>query len=255
MKKLPVGISDFKELREENKYFVDKSIFIKEIIEDEAKVILLPRPRRFGKTLNLTMLLWFFEVSENKEKIKKLFSGLDIEKECVFDEHFAKYPVIFLTFKDINETSFKEAFLSVKDLISEEFERHAYLLDSNALTDIKKREFESVIKREAADFVYRKSLKALSGYLHTHYRKKPVILIDEYDTPIHSAFFHGYYDEFISFFKGFLGGGLKDNPDMFKGIITGILRIAKESIFSGLNNLGVYTLLSDKLASFIFPPK
>jgi hypothetical protein len=248
MKKLPVGISDFKELRDENKYFVDKSIFIKEIIEDEAKVILLPRPRRFGKTLNLTMLRCFFEIAENKEKIKKLFSGLDIEKEDVFDEHLAQYPVIFLTFKDINETSFKEAFLSVKDLISEEFERHAYLLDSNALTDTKKREFESVIKREAADFVYRKSLKSLSGYLHTHHRKKPVILIDEYDTPIHSAFFHGYYDECISFFKGFLGGGLKDNPDMFKGIITGILRIAKESIFSGLNNLGVYTLLSDKFS-------
>ena len=249
MKKLPIGTSDFKELREYDKYFVDKSMLIKEVIDDEAKIVLLPRPRRFGKTLNLTMLRWFFELTEDKEKRKKLFSRLFIEKETVFEKHLANYPVIFLTFKDIKENSFDEAFLSIKDLISEEFTRHAYLRDSEFLNDFQKNEFELIMKRQADNFVYRRALKTLSGYLYKYHNKKVVVLIDEYDTPIHASFYYGYYDDCISFFRAFLGAGLKDNPDIFKGVITGILRVAKESIFSGLNNLGVYTLLNNKFAN------
>ena len=178
MKKLPVGTSDFKELREDDKYFIDKSMLIKEVIDDEAKVVLLPRPRRFGKTLNLTMLRWFFELGENKEKRKKLFSELLIEKETMFEKHLANYPVIFLTFKDIKDNSFDEAFLSIKDLISEEFTRHAYLRNSELLNDFQENEFELIMKREADSFVYRRALKTLSEYLYKYHNKKVVVLIE-----------------------------------------------------------------------------
>jgi hypothetical protein len=248
MKKLPIGTSDFKELREYDKYFLDKSMLIKEVIEDEAKVILFPRPRRFGKTLNLTMQNYFFELTEDKEERKNLFSGLNIEKEDVFKEHFAKYPVIYLTFKDIRSMNFKDFSSKIKLLISRECRRHSYLAESQVLDDFDKRFFNSIAFMESELSFYEDTLIELSKYLHKYYKQKVVILIDEYDTPIHSAFHYGYYDECINFFKGFLGAGLKDNPDIFKGVITGILRIAKESIFSGLNNLGVYTLLSDKFS-------
>jgi hypothetical protein len=145
MKKLPIGTSDFKSLREDDKYFVDNSMFIKEIIDEEAEVVLLPRPRRFGRTLNLSMLRWFFEVSENKEKRKKLFSGLNIENEAVFEEHFVKYPVIYLTFKDIKSMDFKAASEKIKALISKEFRRHSYLLESHILDDFEKRFFNNII--------------------------------------------------------------------------------------------------------------
>jgi hypothetical protein len=248
MKKLPVGTSDFKKLIEYDKYFVDKSLLIKEIIEDEAEILLLPRPRRFGKTLNLTMLNCFFEIAEDKEEKKTLFSGLNIEKEDVFKEYFAKYPVIYLTFKDIRSLNFKSFSSKIKILISNEFRNHLYLLESHVLNDFDKQLFKNIAFMESELEFYENSLIELSKYLHKYHKQKVVILIDEYDTPIHSAFHYGYYDECISFFKGFLGGGLKDNPDIFKGVITGILRIAKESIFSGLNNLGVFTLLSDKFS-------
>jgi hypothetical protein len=246
MKKLPIGTSDFRSLREDDKYFIDKSLFIKEIIDEEAEVVLLPRPRRFGKTLNLSMLRWFFEVSGNKEKRKKLFSGLNIEKEAVFEEHFAKYPVICLSFKDIKNMNFKAASEKIKALISKEFRRHSYLLESHVLDDFEKQFFNNIIYMEPDLTAYENTLIELTKYLHKYHKQKPILLIDEYDTPIYSAFQYDYYDECISFFKGFLGAGLKDNPDIFKGVITGILRIAKESIFSDLNNLGVYTIIKSE---------
>ena len=248
MRKLPIGTSDFRELREYDKYFVDKSMLIAEVIDDEAKIVLLPRPRRFGKTLNLTMLRWFFEITENKEERRTLFSGLNIEKEKVFEDHFAKYPVIYLTFKDIKSLNYKDASYKIKDTIAGEFLRHDYLLQSDSLKDSEQKEFNDIIYKKAEMSLYETALVKLGKYLHTYYKQKVVILIDEYDTPVHAAFAYGYYDECISFFKGFLGAGLKDNPDIFKGVKTGILRIAKESIFSGLNNLGVYTLLSNRFS-------
>ena len=248
MKKLPIGTSDFKSLREDDKYFIDKSFLIKEIIEEEADILLLPRPRRFGKTLNLTMLNCFFELTEDKEERKSLFSELNIEKEDVFKEHLAKYPVIYLTFKDIRSMNFRDFSSKIKFLISREFRRHSYLAESQVLDDFDRQFFNSIAFMKSELSFYEDTLIELSKYLHKYHRQKVIILIDEYDTPIHSAFHYGYYDECISFFKGFLGAGLKDNPDIFKGVITGILRIAKESIFSGLNNLGVYTLLSEKFS-------
>ena len=250
MKKLPVGTSDFRELREYDKYFVDKSMLIKEVIDDEAKIVLLPRPRRFGKTLNLTMLRWFFELTEDKKERKKLFSGLFIEKDNIFEEHLSKYPVIYLTFNDIKGIKSENTFYKIKDSIGYEFSQHAYLLQSDIMDSFEIQEFNDIIQRKADISVYERSLIKLSRYLHKYYKQKVIILIDEYDTPIHAAFYHGYYEECISFFKGFLGAGLKDNPDIFKGVITGILRIAKESIFSDMNNIGVYSLMKEEYSDF-----
>ena len=242
-KKLPIGRSDFKELREENRYFVDKSLFIKEIIDEESQVVLLPRPRRFGKTLNLSMLRYFFEKTENRQEIEKLFKGLAIEKQEEFKKHFSEYPVIFLTFKDVNETDFNEALKSIKAAISDEFKRHKYLLKSDELDETEKENFYNIMVLKADSSAYRRSLKELSGYLYRHCKQKSVVLIDEYDSPIHTAYSKNYYEEMTAFFRSFLGAGLKDNPDIFKGILTGILRIAKESIFSEMNNPGVYSIL------------
>ncbi|MBT3388579.1 MAG: AAA family ATPase, partial [Desulfobacula sp.] len=248
MKKLPIGASDFKKLRTENKYFADKSLFIKEIIEEDAEIVLLPRPRRFGKTLNLTMLRYFLEKTDKPEETKKLFSGLAIEKEGIFEEHICRYPVIYLTFKDIKASNFEHSLKSIKRLIAREYRRHSYLLTSEQLEDFDKEDFQSILSVKADISLFENSLLDLSHYLYKHYKEKPVILIDEYDTPIISAYAEGYYKETINFFKSFLGAGLKDNPNIYKGVMTGILRVAKESIFSDMNNLGVYSLLRSKFS-------
>jgi hypothetical protein len=271
MQKLPVGISDFKLLREADYYFVDKSLFIKEIIDDgEGKIILIPRPRRFGKTLTLSMLRYFFEKpdvkidakldakpntkpntkSDAKSDIKKLFSGLLIEKEEIFKTHICKYPVIYLTFKDIKSLAFENALESIKRLIAKEFRRHSYLLKSDGLDAFEKEDFNNIASSKANISLFETSLKDLSHYIYKHHNQKPIILIDEYDTPIHTAYIENYYDEIIAFFRSFLGAGLKDNPNIFKGVLTGILRVAKESIFSGMNNLGVYSILREEYSEF-----
>ena len=241
--KLPIGRSDFKELREENRYFVDKSLFIKEIIAEESQVVLLPRPRRFGKTLNLSMLRHFFEKTENKEKIEKLFKGLEIEKLEEFKKHFSRYPVIFLTFKDVHALNFDHSLEKIKRLIGAEFQRHDYLLKSKVLNDFEKQNYTEIMYLKASTSKYEDSLQRLSQYLHRFHKQKPVILIDEYDSPVHTAYTEKYYKEMMTFFRNFLGAGLKDNPDILKGILTGILRITKESIFSEMNNLGVYSIM------------
>ena len=250
MKRLPIGISDFKKIREENRYFVDKSLFIKEIIEENGEITLLPRPRRFGKTLNLSMLKYFFEKVDDKKESKKLFSNLLIKKEEIFEKHFCQYPVIYLTFKDIKYLTFEESLNSIKRLIADEFRRHAYLLESKALNDFQKEDFKSIASIAADASLFGVSLHNLSNYLFIHHKKKPLILIDEYDTPIHTAYSHGYYEEVTAFFKSFFGAGLKDNPNIFKGVLTGILRVSRESIFSDMNNLAVYTIARDEYSQY-----
>lgn len=249
MKKLPIGESDFRNIISEGYYYVDKSLFIKEVIEDDALVMLLPRPRRFGKTVNLSMLRYFFEKSENEQETKKLFRGLEIEQDEVFQTHCGKYPVIFLTFKNVKNLEFHDALKTIKKLIAAEFKRYKYLLKSEVLDNLEKSQFEQVLSLNADMTFFEDSLKDLSEYLYKYYHQKPIILIDEYDTPIHTGFNEGYYREVVAFFRSFLGAGLKDNPYLFKGVLTGILRIAKESIFSDLNNLGVYSLLSHKFST------
>ncbi|MEE4355094.1 MAG: AAA family ATPase [Desulfococcaceae bacterium] len=243
---LPVGISDFSKLITGGYYFVDKSDFIREIIETGAAVILLPRPRRFGKTLNLDMLKVFFE--KNNPDSKALFQGLSVEKEECFEIHQGKYPVISLTFKDIKEPTWEACFHRLKTLIHAEFERHEYMMDQEGLKTGERAFAESVLKNTAKAPDYSDALLFLSRCLHRCHNQPVVILIDEYDTPLHAGYNKGYYEEVVGFMRNFLSGGLKDNPHLFKGVLTGILRVAKESIFSGLNNPGVYTLLSGKFS-------
>ena len=250
MKKLPIGRSDFKDLIEEKFFFVDKSLFIKDIIEEASQITLLPRPRRFGKTLNLSMLRYFFEKpdekTDNKENIKQLFSGLAIEKEKIFAEHICRYPLIFLTFKEIKSGSFEEDMASVKRLIADEYRRHTYLLQSESLNDFEKEDFKNIAAIKADISLFKHSLLYLSHYLYKHHKEKPIILIDEYDTPIIASYIGSYYEKTIIFFKSFLGAGLKDNTAIYRGVLTGILRVAKESIFSDMNNLGVYSLIREE---------
>jgi hypothetical protein len=220
---------------------------ISEVIQTGADILLVPRPRRFGKTLNLSMLRYFFERHEDEDQRREaeaLFNGLAIKEGPEFEKHFAQYPVIFLTFKDIKERDFDSALQEFRMVLSGEVKRH---LDSSS-EPVSVAELGWILEK-IADFdeninFYRKSLKILSEFLHKVYGVPPVILIDEYDTPIHASWQYGYYDEMISFMRGLLSGAFKDNPNIFKGVITGILRVAKESIFSDLNNLGVYTILS-----------
>ncbi|MCT4620608.1 MAG: ATP-binding protein [Marinisporobacter sp.] len=243
MKKLPIGRSDFKEIINGNYYYVDKSLFIKEIIEDGSKVLLIPRPRRFGKTLNMSMLRCFYEKTEENHSC--LFKNLKINQHKEIMDMQGKYPVIYITFKDIKYADWEGCFEALKYLIKEEYSRHKYLLQGNALEEYEKEEFIRVLKDEAKDVVYLQGLKILSKYLYRYHQQKVVILIDEYDVLIQTGYMKGYYDKIIDFMRIFLSGGLKDNHYLQKGVLIGILRVAKESIFSGLNNLEVCTILKN----------
>ena len=247
--RLPIGQSDFRNIIMERAYYIDKSLLIKEVINDDAVVLLLPRPRRFGKTVNLSMLRYFFEKTEQEGTYRDLFNGLAIEQEEEFQTHLGQYPVIFLTFKDVKQRTFEGAYASIKKLIAREFLRHKYLLEGRLLEINELESFSAIIESNASDIFFEDSLRDLCSYLYRYYQQPPVVLIDEYDTPIHTAYFEGYYQDMIAFFRSFFGAGFKDNPVLFKGVLTGILRVAKESIFSGMNNLGVYSLLSHKFST------
>jgi len=246
-KPLLIGQSDFRAFREYGSYYVDKSLFIQEVIESAMQVLLLPRPRRFGKTMNLSMLHYFFErhaSSPTQRPNSNLFTGLAICETPLFEQHHGRYPVIYLTFKDQKELSWPALFYRLTNLIRAEFVRHEYLLQANILARSEKRYFEAILEDKAKPGDYSDALHYLSAYLYRFYNERVVILIDEYDTPIQAGYLDNYYEEVINFMRNFLSGGLKDNPYLFKGVLTGILRIAKESIFSSLNNLGVHTVLS-----------
>lgn len=248
MKKIPIGVSDFKEIIDENYYFIDKSLFIKEVIEDGSKVILIPRPRRFGKTINMSVLKYFFE--KTYEDNSFLFKELNIYKHKNTMEKQGKYPVIYLTFKDEKYLHWKDCKSGIKFVIGSEFKRHDYLLESSVMNDEEKRIYKDIMNLKAEDIYYHKSLLSLTMYLWKYYKENAVILIDEYDVPIQSGYTSGYYEDVISFMRNFLSGGLKDNIYLEKGILTGILRVAKESIFSGLNNLNVCSILKNKYSSY-----
>lgn len=241
VKRLPLGISDFKELIDGDKYFVDKTLIVKEFLEDNGKVVLLPRPRRFGKTLNLSIIRYFLEKCD--ENRRYLFNGLNIEKETGLMTKQGKYPVIYLTFKDDKHNNFENFIEMFRHKISSLYSSFNFLNDS--LDDIEKRYFNDILYRKSSQSELEISLFKLSEYLNKYYNEKVVILIDEYDTPIHEGYFKEYYAEIIGFMRNFLSAALKDNLALEKAMVTGILRIAKESIFSGLNNLAVYGLLSE----------
>ena len=244
-KKLPIGISNFKEIIENNYYYVDKTNFIENILEEGFKVELFTRPRRFGKTLNISMLNYFFNI-ENKEENRKLFENLNISKSKYFEKQ-GNYPVISISFRNYGEKGWENGFKIIKQIIGDLYTEHKFLIEKMDEIEIEK--FNS-IRRESDKGNWKNSLLNLTKYLYEYYGKKVVILIDEYDQPIIDSYVKGYYEEAIDFFKSFYGSVLKDNEYLELGVITGILRVAKENIFSGLNNLKVHTILNDKFTEY-----
>ena len=252
MQKLPIGLSDFKKLREKNYYFVDKTELIAEILRENNEIVLIPRPRRFGKTLNLSMLKYFFDINENA---KNLFKGLKIETLPEY-EHLGKYPVIFLTFKDVKEPDFNAFLSKLSELIADLYKTYEDKLLGSELDKRDKNKIENILLEKKDYTLLQNSLKNLSKYLSEIYKINPIILLDEYDTPIHAGWIEGYYDEVIKFMRGFLSGAFKDNIYFEKGVITGCLRVAKESIFTGMNNLTVASILRNKFSDkFGFTPE
>ena len=245
--RFPIGISDFRNVREGGFYYVDKTALLDDVLAESAQVLLAPRPRRFGKTLNLSMLRYFFEKSA--EDRRPLFDNLDVASSDHAWAHFQRYPVIFMTFKDVKPRSWEDCLGGMSDVLAETFRQHRYLLREGNLEVEDDRLFAAVLERRATKSELTIALKLLSRLLAEHHREKVVILIDEYDSPIHAGYSNKYYDDVVAFFRDFLSGGLKDNADLFKGVLTGILRVAKESLFSGLNNVEVYSILRVPLAT------
>ena len=241
MKRIGIGLSDFKHLIEEDFYYFDKTKFIDEIIKDGAQVKLFTRPRRFGKTLNMSMLKYFFDIKEAEEN-RKLFKNLYIEKTESFKEQ-GQYPVVFLSLKDLKATTWEEMERKIIIILSDFFSEYEYLL--NELTGISFENLKNIIYRKADIDELTTTLKFLTKILYEKYNKKVMVLIDEYDSPLVSAYINGYYKKAKDFFKTFYSIVLKDNNYLQMGILTGIIRVIKAGIFSDLNNLRTYTILSD----------
>lgn len=247
-RRIPIGISDYKKMIDEGYYYVDKTDFIRQIIEEGALITLLPRPRRFGKTLNLSMLRYFFEKTDGNV-FRPLFDGKRIREWKDFDKHQGQYPVIMLTLKDCKADTFDKALELVASELQKEFFRHKYLLDSPVMDSTYRPIFQSLLEGNPGEVRMQRSLLLLSELLTAHWGMPPLVLLDEYDTPIHVAFDKGYYDRMIVFMRNFMSMVFKDNTSVFRGVITGILRVSKESIFSGLNNIAVFSLLDRPMST------
>ena len=241
MKRIPIGLSDFKHLIEENFYYFDKTNFIEQVIQDGAQVKLFTRPRRFGKTLNMSMLKYFFDIKEAEEN-RKLFKNLYIEKTNSFKEQ-GKYPVIFLSLKDLKATTWEEMEKDIKSTIASLFLEYEDLYYE--LGEFDKPLFKKIAIKEVDIENLKDALKVLVKILYKKYNEKVVVLIDEYDSPLVSAYINGYYEKVKNFFKTFYSTVLKDNTCLQMGVLTGIIRVIKAGIFSDLNNLRTYTILSD----------
>ena len=244
MKKIPIAVEDFKEIIEQDYYYIDKTKFIEDILNDGAKIKLFCRPRRFGKTLNMSTLKYFFDI-RNEDKNRKLFNGLYIENSPLINEQ-GKYPVIFLTLKEIKGNTFDFAYTQIKSLISDLFDEHKYLRERLNERDIEI--FDNIWKRKDED--YSNSLKFLMKCLKEYHNQRVIVLIDEYDTPLLNAYEFGYYDDMLQFFKTFYGGALKSNVNLQMGVLTGIIRVAQAGIFSDLNNFKSFTVLEDKYTTY-----
>lgn len=246
--KLPAGIEDFKEIRKRGYYYVDKSKLIEQLVEIGGKVTLFTRPRRFGKTLNMSMLRSFFETGADAS----LFDGLYISgNKEIYDEYMGKYPVIFLSLKDVDGLKYENAKYRIMELIGREAERYSFLGDSDRLSENEKEQYKAVIALQDGKYsmdenVLISSLRLLSHLLFQHYGEKTVILIDEYDVPLDKAFQNGYYQEMVSMIRGLFGMALKTNDSLQFAVLTGCLRISKESIFTGLNNFKVLSILDSR---------
>ena len=246
MKKgLGIGIEDFKEIIYENCYYIDKTMYIEDLIKDKSKIKLFTRPRRFGKTLNMLTLKYFFDI-ENKEENRKLFKNLYIEKSEYFKEQ-GQYPVIFISLKGLKEKTWENCFNEIKALISKLYNEFEFI--KKVLNESELNIFDKIwLKKD--DGEYTNALKNLTSFLYKYYKKEVILLIDEYDAPLINAYEYGYYDEAILFFKVFYGEALKTNLYLRTGIMTGIIRVIKAGIFSDLNNLKVYSILDKEYSDF-----
>lgn len=247
-KALPIGVDDFRELIVNEYYYVDKTLFIKEILDRRGKANLFTRPRRFGKTLNLSMLRYFFEntsYTSGEQKNDALFSGLAIMQTGEqYTKHMGKYPVISLSLKSAKQKNYEEAFACLKEVIAKEYIRYERLIEEGLANEADIQKFKRIRNQKAERAEYLTSLAFLSACLYQVTGQNSIILIDEYDVPLENAYYAGFYDEMISFIRSLFESALKSNPTLEFAVITGCLRISKESIFTGLNNLAIYSVLS-----------
>lgn len=231
MKGIGIGVSDFKMLRVRDNYFIDKSLFIKDIIDNQSSVVLITRPRRFGKTLNMSMLRYYIDC--NKKGSEELFKGLKImEQEEAYTSKLGYYPCIYITLKDVNEDTYEKMLLDMKTAILEMYLEHMYLLDSDKIYPFEKEKINDILYCREDEVTLKNAIRDLSKYLNRYYGKTVYLIVDEYDVPLQTAYVEGYYDESVKFFKTFYGTTFKDNPYLEKTVITGVSRVAKESIFS-----------------------
>lgn len=248
MMKLPIGVSDFKKIREGGYYFVDKSLLTKDIANDDAEVMLITRPRRFGKTLNMSMLYYYFN---NITPEHNLFNDLLINKEVSFaSEHYHQYPVIFISLKDVKAKGHNDTLEMLAFIMAETYREYKSKDLFNLLDTDETQMAHRIIEKKATITELKTSLTKLTEFLYRIYNKKVIVLIDEYDTPVHAAYNNKYYDDFIDFYKTFLGTALKGNKYLHKAVITGITRVAQASIFSDLNNFKVYSVLDKKYGEY-----
>ena len=247
-KPLPIGVEDFKRLVDNGYYFVDKTLMIKELLENKETVNLFTRPRRFGKTLNMSMLQRFFEATEKSNAY--LFDGLKIAAYPEYMAYQGQYPVISISLKSMKRASYQEAYFEYVKLLSDEFERHEIILQSDAVSEEDKLEFQKIKKRIAEPKEYNSAVKLLSKCLQKVYQKNVIILIDEYDVPLENAYHEGFYDDMTNLIRSCFESALKTNPSLEFAVLTGCLRVSRESIFTGLNNLKTYSITKNKFSQY-----
>ncbi len=251
-KEFDIGVSDYRRMVLTDKYVVDKSMFIKEFLQSQKQIMLIPRPRRFGKTFNVSMLRAFFDCTTDDNV--KLFEGTEIAQETeIMNTYCGKYPVISLTFKDIKADNWEDMYEELTVLFQALFARFNFLLDSDKVNETDKATFKKILSLSGLKSQYKKSLETLIRMTYDYYGKELIVLIDEYDSPIHSSYLNddesgSFYKSVVGFMRDLFSGAFKDNFFVFKACITGILRVSKESIFSGLNNVAVYSILDDRFA-------
>lgn len=242
-KRLQIGLSNFRHFIEANGYFVDKTLFIKELIDSDFHVLLMPRPRRFGKSLNLSMLKYYFDYHE--KGTQALFEPFQIwQEDNFYKKEQGSRPVVHFSLKSGKATNFEESKAAIYLTIANVYSSFSWLLEEQILREGEILQFNKILNREADAVLYESGIKNLTNYLYRHSGKKTLVLLDEYDAAIHAGFYYGFYDEAISLMKSILGSTFKDNDSLYKGVITGILRVAKESVFSDMNNPGIFTILS-----------
>ena len=247
-KPLPIGVEDFKRLVDNEYYFIDKTLMIKELLENKETVNLFTRPRRFGKTLNMSMLQRFFEATEKSNAY--LFDGLKIAAYPEYMAYQGQYPVISISLKSMKRASYQEAYFEYVKLLSDEFERHEIILQSDAVSEEDKLEFQKIKKRIAEPKEYNSAVKLLSKCLQKVYQKNVIILIDEYDVPLENAYHEGFYDDMTNLICSCFESALKTNPSLEFAVLTGCLRVSRESIFTGLNNLKTYSITKNKFSQY-----